>query len=273
MLQRLAEWDDEKELEKGKELFHVDRTRWRAQRKAFRAREIQSDRRDAELEAQQLASLQKESEAFLDKQAEMFAQMSDGNKRKAGGQIEESAPIKLSLAERERRKAEAKPTELPKPAAFGLADDYEDLGKRKRELIPLTYSDDEGEDEEEKGMSDQQKVERRVKKMKELAGTIPSKKEDLWAYEIRWDKITEKMLSEKVAPFTAKKVVEAVGTEEEELVTAVLDHLRAHGSAQALVDELEPVLEDEAVDFVIKIWRLVIFESLAAIHRIQTTAV
>lgn len=42
-------------------------------------------------------------------------------------------------------------------------------------------------------------------------------------------------------------------SQEEELVNACLEVIRAHKSAQDLADELEPVLADEAEDFVIKV--------------------
>jgi hypothetical protein len=41
--------------------------------------------------------------------------------------------------------------------------------------------------------------------------------------------------------------------QEEELVNACLDTIRAHKTAQDLLDELEPVLADEATDFVKKV--------------------
>ena len=149
------------------------------------------DRRDAEVEQAQLEELRKQSDAFLDKQADMFAKMADG-KRKTGVSIDDSTPIKLSLAERVvERKEAAKPVEVLRPAAFGAADDAEEVGKKKRELIPLNYSDDEEEDEEEKGMTADEKMERRRKKIKQLVESIPTDQAGLWAWEVRWDKLTE----------------------------------------------------------------------------------
>jgi len=284
MAQKLAEWDDVKEAEKGRELFHVDRTRWRAQRKAFRQREINEDKKDAELETQQLERLQKQSENFLSQQADAFAKMSQGasaiNKKRTGTPAEEAAgdPIKLSLAEqRAKKEQEVKPVEVvtrARPAAFGAGDEQEEVGKKKRELIKLTYSDDEDagdDDPDERGLTQDEKIERRKRKIKELVETIPNTKEELWAFEVRWDRLTQKMLSDKILPFTTKKVIEALGTEDEDLVSAVMDKLKEHASAQDMVEELEPILEDEAVDFVIKIWRFVLFEILANMHRIKTT--
>ncbi|PTB77073.1 hypothetical protein M440DRAFT_19335 [Trichoderma longibrachiatum ATCC 18648] len=47
--------------------------------------------------------------------------------------------------------------------------------------------------------------------------------------------------------------------EEEMLVEAVEEHLRKHGSAGELVEELEGALDDEAEDLVKKLWRMLIF--------------
>lgn len=176
------------------------RTRWRAQRKAFRQREINEDKKDAELETQQLEKLQKQSESFLNQQADAFAKMTAGatvNQKRTGTPAEEAGgPIKLSLAERAKKEQEVKPVEIaprPRPAAFGAADEQEETGKKKRELVRLTYSDDEGgdDDENERGLTQEEKVERRKRKIKELVETIPTTKEGLWAYEIRWDRLTE----------------------------------------------------------------------------------
>lgn len=49
------------------------------------------------------------------------------------------------------------------------------------------------------------------------------------------------MINSKLAPFATKTIVEYLGSEEEELLSAVTSHLRAHKDAAALVDELEPV--------------------------------
>lgn len=67
-----------------------------------------------------------------------------------------------------------------------------------------------------------------------------------------------------------------------------MSHLEAHKSAADLVEEIEPVLADEAEEFVIKvslfilcltrcadghikIWRFLIFETLAAKNNVSTS--
>lgn len=47
--------------------------------------------------------------------------------------------------------------------------------------------------------------------------------------------------------------IESVFLKEQELVDACVEHIRAHKSAESLVEELEPVLADEATEFVVKV--------------------
>lgn len=52
------------------------------------------------------------------------------------------------------------------------------------------------------------------------------------------------MVKEKLRPFAAKKSVEYLGSEEEEVIDTVIENMRAHKGPQELADELEPVSAD-----------------------------
>lgn len=60
------------------------------------------------------------------------------------------------------------------------------------------------------------------------------------------------MVTEKLQPFASKKVVEYLGVQEDELVDTVVAHVRKRRGARELVEEMEPVLAEEAEEFVIK---------------------
>lgn len=99
------------------------------------------------------------------------------------------------------------------------------------------------------------------------------------------------MIKDKLRPFAAKKTVESLGSEEEEIVDTVIENIRAHKGPQELADELEPVstrkldkpddlrssnivfsyqvLAEEAEEFVIKIYRMLNFELLSALHGVK----
>lgn len=49
------------------------------------------------------------------------------------------------------------------------------------------------------------------------------------------------MIKDKLRPFAAKKSVEYLGSEEEEVIDTVIENMRAHKGPQELADELEPV--------------------------------
>ncbi|KAF1738819.1 RNA-binding protein 25 [Beauveria bassiana] len=161
-------------------------------------------------------------------------------------------------AEAQRRRAQAR-----------LAQDKEwddereakeqDATRRLRPLIPLEHDDGGsgavGGAGGAAGMTDEE-VSRAVRA---LAQEIPSDREGLWRWEVQWDHMDEGVVADRLRPFVEKKIVEYLGVQEEMLVEAVEEHLRKHGTAAALVEELEGALDDEAEDLVKKLWRMVIF--------------
>ncbi|KAH9816751.1 hypothetical protein DFH28DRAFT_890668, partial [Melampsora americana] len=298
---RLSNWDDDIEISRGKELFYSNRSKWRSIRKTFRQREEKSDRIDEELEQEQLEAIKKESEDFLNRQAEMIAKIQDENRKAGLLQLDEGGkPIQLSFggfsASHNSNQTNGKnssggsstalqPISLKKDnksngGVLGGNEDDDDGFRRKRALIPLTYDDDEtkqkttpskiniqfgnptetSKPKETAGMVEEKKK----KKMREIVSSIPNDKDSLWLLTVEWKWLSETIIKEKLEPFADKKIIEYLGMQEDELVSAIIDHIRAHKDAQGLVTELEPVLAEEAEEFTLKFWRLLIFELRAA---------
>ena len=61
-----------------------------------------------------------------------------------------------------------------------------------------------------------------------------------------------------------------LGEVDEDLVDFVLEHLREKKGPGSLVDGLEPVFTDEAIEFVISLWRQLSFESIAWASGLET---
>ena len=101
-------------------------------------------------------------------------------------------------------------------------------------------------------------------KTKSLIESIPTSKADIFAYEIDWATYDAAKLSDSVQRWVNKKVAELLGEEEPSLVEFVVEKAGEHLGAAAMVDELEPVLDTEAEPFVIKLWRMLIYETLKA---------
>ncbi|PLW19772.1 hypothetical protein PCANC_07636 [Puccinia coronata f. sp. avenae] len=317
MKTRLANWDDDIEMDRGKELFYSNRYKWRSVRRTFRQREEKSDRIDEELENEQLEAIRKESEEFLNKQAEMIAKMQDENRKAGLLQLDEGGkPIQLSFggfgAQANGTGKPGHPTsgtlqpislkKEPKVAGglLGNGDDDEDGFKKKRALIPLTYDDEDGsggkqqqqqqQAAQEKGAAAKINIrfgkghvtckdspglseEKRKMKMKEIVASVPTDKDALWKVEMKWEWLSESIINDKLKPFANKKIMDYLGLQEDELVVAIIDHIRAKKDAQGLVEELEPVLAEEAEEFTLKFWRMLVFELRAAEAGITSTLV
>ncbi|ORX96105.1 hypothetical protein K493DRAFT_282272 [Basidiobolus meristosporus CBS 931.73] len=259
MEKRLREWKDDEEEELGEEEYYRDRARWWRHRQADRERELEQDERDRKLEQEKIKAAEAEAAAAAAaaKKAEEIRLLqesitSNGSNHPDNTELSstrEHTKLKLSLS---TKKSTVAP--VANNDGNGSSDEESEGKKRKRILVPLEYSDDE---------DDETKALRKKHKIKELVKEIPADKEGLWNWNMKWDYITDSVLKTKIQPFVAKKIVEYLGVEEKELVTFVTEHVRKHNPPQALVDELAMALDDEAPVFVMKLWRMVIYESEA----------
>lgn len=171
------------------------RERWRSQRRQRRMREIEADNRDRELEAQRRATLQIESDAFLARQADDFAKMSDARKREIARTLPTNAETKLSFGAAAAKPAGPKQGQATTTTkiALGAAEDEEEEGKKRRQLIPLTYSDDEdAEDVKRKRRSAHRMTPaEKQRKARDLRDSLPRDKEALFEMRVRWSLVSD----------------------------------------------------------------------------------
>jgi RNA-binding protein 25 len=59
-----------------------------------------------------------------------------------------------------------------------------------------------------------------------------------------------------------KKIIEYLGEEEESLTNFMVGKLQAHCKPQELLEELQFVLDDDSEQFVLKLWRIMIYHSI-----------
>ena len=89
--------------------------------------------------------------------------------------------------------------------------------------------------------------EERAQAVRQLAADIPTDKNGLWNWPVKWDFVDENVLGEQLKPFVEKKIVEYLGVQEQMLVEVAEDHIRKRGAPQALVEELEGVRDSSSV--------------------------
>lgn len=162
---------------------------------------------------------------------------------------------------------------------FGQDDEDEKMVKKRRVLVPLKYSDDEGDSQGQTnphvngGESQQSEKEKREQEVKALIQSIPADAQGLWSWPIQWQYVeedNEQILKDKIQPFASKKVFELLGEEDEELTGFVMDYVRKRKPPQELVENLRRALDEDADVLVMKIWRMLIFETESKARKLSS---
>lgn len=251
-LEREKNWDDEKEASRKSHPYYRDHASWarkRAQERADEEARDDADRRAEESERRREAAEMEQAkdmaDSFLNQQAEEMEQ------RQAATA---AAPARFTLslgAAAQKAQARSGPQRRTMAEVEGLLDDEEQEQGTKRQLVPIKFEPIA----DAKAMTEEE-IQNAVKS---LAQEIPATQDGLWAWDVKWDYLDDSIITEKLRPFIEKKVVEYLGVQEQLLVDVVEEHLRKHAKPAELAEELEGPLEDDAIDLVKKLWRMVIF--------------
>ncbi|XP_023541514.1 RNA-binding protein 25-like isoform X1 [Cucurbita pepo subsp. pepo] len=95
---------------------------------------------------------------------------------------------------------------------------------------------------------------------KQLIDMIPKTKEELFSYDINWAIYEKHALHERMRPWISKKITEFLGEEETTLVDYIVSSTQEHVKASQMLELLQSILDEEAEMFVLKMWRMLIFE-------------
>ncbi|KAL9251181.1 RNA-binding motif protein 25-like protein [Drosera capensis] len=101
---------------------------------------------------------------------------------------------------------------------------------------------------------------RKVLDAKQLIDMIPRTKDELFSYDINWTVYDRHDIHEILRPWISKKIVEFLGEEENTLVDYIVSSTQKHVGAPEMLQLLESILDEEAEMFVLKMWRMLIFE-------------
>ncbi|XP_015076057.1 RNA-binding protein 25 isoform X3 [Solanum pennellii] len=95
---------------------------------------------------------------------------------------------------------------------------------------------------------------------KQLIDMIPKTKDELFSYEINWATYDKNALHERMRPWISKKITDFLGEEEPTLVDYIVSSTQEHVKATEMLERLQSILDEEAEMFVLKMWRMLIFE-------------
>ncbi|KAJ5765066.1 hypothetical protein N7520_004625 [Penicillium odoratum] len=252
MDERMKEWNDDIEASRKTSEYYADHGAWLRSRAIFRAREASLDDADRAAEERERAQSAKKQEQARGAADDFLARQAQELETRIE-EPREPQRFKLSLGAA-AQKAQAATTRRTAAEVEGLLEDEEEPATTtRRPLIPIKFDTAA----EAAGLSDEE----RAQAARQLAAEIPTDKEGLWKWAIKWEFVDEAVLSDQIKPFVEKKIVEYLGVQEQMLVDVVEGHVRQKGSPQELVDQLAEALDEEAEVLVRKLWRMLIFFS------------
>nr|CAH7737221.1 unnamed protein product [Callosobruchus chinensis]CAH7750829.1 unnamed protein product [Callosobruchus chinensis] len=174
-----------------------------------------------------------------------------------GMKITLSKPISLHSPTRDSKR---KKTDLRD--VFNPDEDDSSTNVKKRKLVPLDYNEDRKnkKDKEDKKVDETKSQEEKRKHIKTLIEKIPTEKDALFAYQLDWSVIDNALMEKKIRPWINKKIIEYIGEPEPTLVDFICSKVLAGSQPQVILEDVQMVLDEEAEVFVVKMWRLLIYE-------------
>lgn len=173
-----------------------------------------------------------------------------------------------SRAVSESRQQPQKRQKLTVSEVFNDDDEDEDEAPKKRKLVPLQYTNEETNAVAASSSSTTETAtaktaatqEEKRKLQKTLIESIPTDKDNLFDFNIDWSQVDQQLMKQRVRPWISKKIVEYIGEDEPTLVEFICSKILLHSPPEKIHEDISMVLDDEAEVFVMKMWRLLIYE-------------
>lgn len=167
---------------------------------------------------------------------------------------EPTPPSAPATAQLHRTRVEpVKRKKLPVADIFNQDEDDE-AEKPKKKMRPLPPPSDPTKKETKSSADDKRKH------IKSLIEKIPTDKNDLFAYSIDWDLVDNNLMEKRIRPWVHKKIAEYIGEPEPTLTDFICSKVLAGSEPRAILEDVQMVLDEEAEVFVVKMWRLLIYE-------------
>jgi len=222
------------------------------QRRRAREREEEQDNADRRREKEELEAAEKKR---LEEEAARAEAEAKENEKKPVIVLGKKPQEMMAMVAVKRKSSE-------------LFEDDENKDKKKK-LIPLEYTEAElkARDPNYKTAAERaeeaaaEKAKRVKAKVAELVKTIPSGKDELFGVAVDWEMVKKaNLIPEKLHPWVTKKIAEFLGEEEASMIQFVIGMLDSCTAAAEMIPKLAVILEDDAESFVIKMWRMLVFE-------------
>jgi RNA-binding protein 25 len=226
-----------------------------------------------EEERKRIQEMAEKTKMDLERMKEEKIRMERLQQERAMQERQQAEKLKAEMQEREEKKKAAFSASLnqvgqlarkavPNAATTMFSAEADDSNesnlKKKRKLMVLEHEVGNHEIREE-----QKTILDAKAKAQAVIDKIPTQKADLFKFPIDWAIVDQyKIVEDKMNGWVKKKIVEYLGEEEQSLINYICKKLNEHTPPDQLLESLLQVLEDEASDFVIRMWRMLIYNIL-----------
>ncbi|KAL8572539.1 hypothetical protein ACOMHN_040443 [Nucella lapillus] len=154
---------------------------------------------------------------------------------------------------------------MPMEDSSSSSDD--DVHRRKTMSRDPKEDEEEGQQRGQGGGRGRENGERRrgggrkMRRVKRLIERIPCGKFDVYRYPVDWTIVDQCLTDRRIKPWVRQKLKEYTGEESPTLTDFICRQVLSHSSPQSIYSGVVTVLDDEADLFMVKLWRLLIFET------------
>ncbi|CAD8141900.1 unnamed protein product [Paramecium pentaurelia] len=111
----------------------------------------------------------------------------------------------------------------------------------------------------------QEKLQKEIdlkEELKQIFATIPTEKEELFNTQINWQLFAQSnLLEKKIRPWLRERCIEYLSQEERVFIDAIIKRLFNREKPQTIINKVvKKVLDDDSEQFVIRMWKMIIFE-------------
>jgi RNA-binding protein 25 len=240
---RLREKEQD-EIERAKEKHEADQLRREREKREYEEekRREQEREREAKQKAESYISSPSQISTFEEKRTTPFS-------------------VSLSMTPINAPKKTTAPTTTPSIFTAVEDESHETNLKKKRKLMTLEH--EVGNHEPKEVVQESNPILDAKAKAQQVIDKIPTERADLFKFEVDWSLVDQHNIVElKMKAWVKKKIIEYLGEEEATLIDYICKKLNEHTAPDILLELLLLVLEDEASDFVIRMWRMLIYNIL-----------
>lgn len=149
----------------------------------------------------------------------------------------------------------------------GIFDKFQEEKEMNIDVDIIDVDDKTPESESDSESDENQMNLKNIHNTRDIIGLIPKENKKLFDFVLDWNVVDKAgIIDEIMKKWLNDRFCEYLGQEEEDLVKFVIKLLKQHQSVRQIITQLRMVLDKDTEQFVVKMWRRLVFETLKVIY-------